>query len=75
MKRVNINGRPHDLNWERVDYDLIVTLAKRNPDRVLTVTYTTNRKGDEQRSGSMRKGSVIELEDGMIFDVGDTSNA
>lgn len=47
------------------------------PDRCthLTVTYTTMRAGDEQRQGSLTSGQSTPVEDGMVFNVSDTSRA
>ena len=60
---------------KHLDYGSIVQLAGYTADRVLSVTYTTRRKGDEQRSGSLTKDKTVLIEEGMIFNVADTSNA
>lgn len=58
-----------------LDYGSIVAAAGYAVDRVLTVVYSTRRKGDEQREGSLTLGQSVRIEDGMVFSVADTSNA
>ncbi len=57
----------------QVSYEDIVEWAGYGPGRVLSVTYST--RGDEQRQGSLSLGKSTPIEDGMVFNVADTSNA
>lgn len=59
----------------RVSYEDIVEWAGYGPGRILSVTYSTRRAGDEQRQGSLSPGRSTAIEDGMVFNVADTSNA
>lgn len=58
-----------------VSYEDIVEWAAYGPGRILSVTYSTRRAGDEQRQGSLSPGKSTPIEDGMTFNVADTSNA
>lgn len=59
----------------QVSYEDIVEMAGHGRHRMLSVTYSTRRFGDEQRHGSLTPGKSTLLEDGMVFNVADTSNA
>lgn len=56
-------------------YDQIIQMAGFAPGRILSVTYHTRRKGDEQREGILSPGRSVLIEEGMIFNAYDTSNA
>lgn len=58
-----------------LSYGDIVQQAGYARDRVLSVTYCTRRKDDQRREGSLCPGESTRIEEGMIFDVADTSNA
>lgn len=58
-----------------LSYEAVVKLAGHDPSRILTVTYRTRRQGDAQRQGSLIPGQTTKVEDGMVFDVADTSRA
>jgi len=59
-----------------LDYGTVLYLAGYyDPKMILSVTYSTRRKGDEQRAGILSPGKSVRIEDGMIFNVADTSNA
>lgn len=82
--RITLNGRdfrigePGGLFPEtagQVSYEDIVEWAGYGPGRILTVIYSTRRAGDEQRQGSLTPGKSTPLEDAMMFNVADTSNA
>lgn len=76
MNTINVNGT--DIEYGQlplsISYGTVVQAAGRDPQRIYTVTYTTRRKGDEQRQGTMHPGLSILLEPGMVFNVADTSN-
>ena len=59
----------------QVSYEDIVEWSGYSPGRILSVTYSTRRSGDEQRQGSLRPGKSTPVEDDMVFNVADTSNA
>ena len=70
-----VNGETHFIDQETLSYEDIVLMAGRKPDRILTVVYSTRRKGDEQRQGTLTPGGSTLIEDGMVFSVADTSSA
>ena len=73
---INVNGEVFQLEGDgKVDYDTIVTMAGHNAEHVFSVTYHTRRDGDEQRSGILAPGDVTKVEEGMVFNVADTSHA
>lgn len=59
----------------QVSYEDIVEWAGHGQGRILSVTYSTRRTSDEQRQGSLSPGKSTPIEDGMVFNVADTSNA
>lgn len=73
---VIVNGRTVPLDKSDVTYEDICLVAGEDPQRVLTMTYHWRRKGtDESREGCLIKGRSVRAEEGMIFNVADTSNA
>lgn len=76
--RTVLVGEIHGLFPEvygRISYADVIEWAGYGPDRILSVTYCTNRSGDEQRQGVLSPGKSTLIEDGMVFNVADTSNA
>ena len=67
-----INGKKQSI---RLTYEDVISRAGYEPSRIISVTYRTQRSGDEQRSGSLSPGQSVEIEAGMIFNAYDTSNA
>lgn len=67
-----------DLNPEgKMSYSKIIGIAGRGTihrERP-TVTYTTDRFGDEQRQGELTPGNSVVVEEGMIFNVVNTGHA
>lgn len=59
----------------QVSYEDVVEWAGYGPGRILSVMYSTRRAGDEQRQGTLWPGKSTPLEDGMVFNVADTSSA
>jgi hypothetical protein len=72
---IYINGRKHEHVGLDISYEAVIQMAGFRPGRILSVTYSTRRKGDEQRSGCLTPHKTIKVENDMVFDVGDTSNA
>ena len=88
--KINLNGQwrsvigagelgtlsPERFGW--ISYDDIVEWSgkdsRRDVERVFTVTYAMPH-GSDKRDGSLTKGQSIEIVDGMMFNVADTSNA
>ena len=71
--KIIINGR--DLNImlsKELTYEDIVSLSHHDSTNILSLTYA-HGVNDEQ--GSLSPGDSIEIKDGMIFNVADTSNA
>ena len=70
-----LNGRTVCLEDEDdgsfLDYGQIATLSGRSPDKVLTVVYDNA----PHVCGSLTNGEKVKIHNGMIFYVGDTSNA
>jgi hypothetical protein len=74
--KLNINGATKYVPHKPMTYEEIVDLAGLDPKRCWTVTYAGPRRGDSRRSGTMHTGKPpLELEEGMIINVADTSNA
>lgn len=73
--RIFVNGEAHSIANATVSYEDIVKMDGYDQRRVLSVTYRSLRKGDSERSGIMRPGKSIQAEDGMRFNVADTSGA
>lgn len=74
MDKITINGAEHE--WPHDDlltHERICELAG-EPDYA-SVTYSTPRKGDSQRSGMTFKGESIKSDDGMRIDCVVTGNA
>lgn len=69
---INVNGIDKFLS---ISYADIISLAGERQNRIYTVTYTTRRKSDEQRRGTLTPGQTTLLEPGMVFNVADTGNA
>lgn len=69
-KKIILENAPRQLS-----YEAILKMAGFDGDRILSVAYLAPRKGDELREGSLRHGESTALEDGMIFDVANTSSA
>ena len=67
-----INGQKQSI---KLTYEDIISRAGYEPNRIISVTYRTQRSGDEQRSGNLRPGGSVEREDGMVFNAYDTGNA
>ena len=74
--QIKINGVPHQWGAENITYEDVMKLLGKDPKRIYSMTYCTRRSGDEQRQGIMHPGSKpVRVEEGMLFDAGDTSNA
>mgnify|MGYP001609991790 CR=1 FL=1 len=58
----------------QISYGDIVEFAARNPDAIYTVSYSMPH-GSDRRDGSLIKGEYVGIEDGMVFNVSNTSHA
>lgn len=73
-----VNGKNVDLSdfgWRAIDdnylsYEFIVDRAGYTPNRVLSVVYSS-----KFNEGILLVGGLVKIENGMIFNVADTSNA
>lgn len=70
-----VNGTTHQVALSSISYERVMELAGFDPKRNYSMTYTTLRKGDEQRQGILSPGRTTPLEDGMVFEAVNTSNA
>jgi len=70
--RININAEEKELDViAELSYSLAVALAGfKDDERVYTVTYEC-----KSRQGFINRGSKVELEEGMIINVANTSGA
>ena len=70
-----LNGRTINLEDETeksfLGYEQLAIWSGRSPDKVLTVVYDISGRV----SGLLTKGEKVELHNGMIFNVADTSNS
>lgn len=76
-KKIIINGKAILTDLERVGYNDIVKLVGLKEGYVYSMVYLIEKSGWE-KSGFLYlgKGSpILDIEDGMMFDVCDTSNA
>lgn len=75
--KISVNGLRHEVPGPTIDYEDVIVLAGFTAGRILSVSYCTRRVGtDEQREGIMHPGCLpVAIEESMLFDVGDTSNA
>lgn len=69
-----VNGEKAFHGLETISYSQVVQLAGYDRDRILSVTYQGRKNGDSRRSGILIPGREVALEEGMIFNVADTSN-
>lgn len=74
MPSIILNGRVTDAP-ERASYADLVRLAGRDPGITHTITFCSSPKGGFIRSGSVTRGQVLVLDEGMIVSVMDTSSA
>ncbi len=58
-----------------ISYEDLLEWSGYSPGRIVSMSYRTARTGDEQRAGILSPGESVKVEDGMIFDVADTSGA
>lgn len=75
ITNIIVNGKEHALmgtkeSFPRVSYDTIVRCAGYNRTEVLTVTFSYKGRG-----GSLIPGNYAEITEGMVFNVGNTSNS
>lgn len=68
---VIINSEHFEIANKSVTYEDLLRLIHQDPDRILTAVYHHNTL----QGGSLRKGQNIQLREGMIFNIRDTSNA
>jgi len=69
-----VNGRSRITTTKTVSYEDVVKLAYENPPgHLLTVTFY--RGPFRKSSGSLTPGESINVKDGMVFNVADTSGA
>ena len=76
--RITVNGLPFTVRAHDhlISYEQIALLAGRPDDKSLTVTYELIREcRPPERSGMLRPGRSIDVEDGMTFDAVRAENA
>jgi hypothetical protein len=74
MPSIILNGRLTDAP-ERASYADLVALAGRDPAIVHAITFCSSPKGGFIRSGSVTRGQVLTLDEGMVVSVMDPSRA
>lgn len=72
-----VNARPKQFKGKEISFNQVVELAfgavSPNPNVVYTVTY---KKGEGKKSeGSMDKGDIVGVKEGMIFNVTQTDKS
>jgi hypothetical protein len=70
-----VNGKEVQSPKRELSYADIVSLAGRDPARVLTVTYNEPSMSDAGRHGTLVSGQTVIVSEGMVFSVSDTSGA
>jgi hypothetical protein len=73
-----VNGRPKDVEKERISFEEVVLLGfpnaqLQNPDFEYTVTYTKGPKDNQE--GTLTKGKSVKVHEGMIFNVTETNKS
>lgn len=69
---ITINGTKQPL---KLTYEDIIMRAGYKPNRIISVVYRGKKHGDIHREGTLYPGASVEVEDGMVFNAADTSNA
>ena len=74
---ITVNARPKQFKGKEISFNQVVELAfgtvSTNPNVVYTVTY---KKGEGKKSeGSMDRGDVVKVKEGMIFNVTQTDKS
>lgn len=75
--KIVVNGLPFNISppEHMVSYEQIALLAGKLDDNSLTITYEIFPPWRAKRSGTLRPGRSIDVEDGMTFDVVPTGDA
>lgn len=69
---INVNGRqkPFLKTVKKIAYESVIELAfgsyEEHPNRAFTVTYA---KGNNEAKGSLTKGDIVKVIEGMVFNV------
>lgn len=69
---ITVNGKKHTINDDIVEYSDVAKLAGLDPMKMYTATYSNDYYDD---SGSLVMGDSVDIKDGTIFNIADTSNA
>ena len=68
--KIYVNGRERTVSEKEISFREVVVLAlgtyEENDTIVYTVTYS---KGEDKKEGSMTKGTMVKVKEGMIFNV------
>lgn len=67
-----VNCREKEYNGEIISYEQVMQLAGHDPEKVYSVTWSDRK---EDRNGLMYKGKIVPVNEGMVFNAMDTSNA
>lgn len=73
--KIIINSIEHEFDGDSISYEDLIEKLGYSRDRILSVTFKGVWRGDARREGILSPGRVIILEDGLIFNISDTSNA
>jgi hypothetical protein len=75
--QITVNGLPFTVRSPEhmVTYEQIALLAGKPDDKSLTITYEIFPPWRAKRSGTLRPGRSIDVEDGMTFDAVPTIGA
>lgn len=72
---VTVNGHPRSVPADKaLTYEDIVRMASLVPERLYSLTYA-HATGEERNHGILTPGQTVEVNEGIIFNVADTSRA
>ena len=67
-----VNGRPRKVDYERISYSQVVSLAFPSTEPVL---YSVHYVGPKIPDGTLADGQLVQLTNGMKFDVSKTNRS
>ena len=75
--KINVNGAEKVIGEvpELLYWDLIILAGFKAGREGLTITYFGPKHGDMHREGTVLPGKPVRPEEGMVFNVADTSSA
>jgi hypothetical protein len=74
--KIIVNAREKIWNDKHISYEQVITLAFGSYSEDENVVYTiTYMKGEDKKEGSLVKGEIVKVKDGMIFNVTQTNKS